>query len=96
MVKSVDGGGLMSRGGDFKLYQGVWRMQPLPGCRPNGGDASRLSYAVELKPSLPVPVALLEGRIAADLVANMKAIRIRAEADNTQTTAGAGALAAAE
>jgi len=61
---------------DFSLYQGVWRMQPLPGCAPDGADAaSRLSYAVELRPSLPVPVRLLEGRIASDLVANLKAIR---------------------
>ena len=60
-------GGLLG-GGDFSLYQGVWRMQPLPNCvrsAGSGGDgatggvltsASRLSYAVELRPALPVPV----------------------------------------
>lgn len=26
--------------GEFRLYQGVWRMQPLPGCAPEGGNAS--------------------------------------------------------
>ena len=57
---------------DFSLYQGVWRMQPLPGCAPEGGDAMRLTYAVELRPSLPVPVALLEAKIATDLANNLK------------------------
>uniref|UniRef100_A0A7S2C656 Coenzyme Q-binding protein COQ10 START domain-containing protein n=1 Tax=Florenciella parvula TaxID=236787 RepID=A0A7S2C656_9STRA len=65
---------------DFSLYQGVWRMQPLPGCAPEGGDAMRLTYAVELRPSLPVPVALLEAKIATDLANNLKAIRSYAEA----------------
>ena len=35
----------------------------------------RLSYAVELRPALPVPVRLLEKRIALDLERNLKAIR---------------------
>jgi hypothetical protein len=47
-------------------------MQPLPGCAPEGGDAMRLTYAVELRPSLPVPVALLEAKIATDLANNLK------------------------
>jgi hypothetical protein len=33
--------------GEFRMYQGVWRMQPLPGCVPPGQDAMRLTYAVE-------------------------------------------------
>jgi len=62
--------------GDFDLYQGVWRMQPLPGCSSEeGGEVMRLSYAVELRPALPVPVRLLEKRIALDLETNLKAIR---------------------
>ena len=27
--------------GEFRLYQGVWRMQPLPGCAPPGKQAMR-------------------------------------------------------
>lgn len=61
--------------GDFAHYQGVWRLQPLPGCAPDGQDAMRLTYAVEIKPSLPVPIALLESRIASDLAGNLLAIR---------------------
>ena len=40
----------------------------------------RLTYAVELRPSLPVPVALLEAKIATDLANNLKAIRTHVEA----------------
>ena len=35
--------------GEFRMYQGVWRLQPLPGCIPEGRglSAMRLTYAVE-------------------------------------------------
>lgn len=61
--------------GDFSFYQGVWRMQPLPGCAPEGASAMRLTYSVELSPRLWVPVALLEGRIASALGENLEAVR---------------------
>jgi len=61
--------------GDFRLYQGVWRMQPLVGCSPPGQDAMRLTYAVEISPRLYLPVKLVEGRIVRDLCANLEAIR---------------------
>lgn len=65
--------------GDFEHYQGIWRMQPLPNCNPNGGDATRLTYAVEIKPKGVLPVRLIEGRIASDLKVNLKAIRDHSE-----------------
>jgi len=61
--------------GEFRMYQGVWRMQPLPGCGPPGSEAMRLTYAVEVSPRPYLPVALVEGRIAQDLCSNLKAIR---------------------
>ena len=61
--------------GEFRMYQGVWRMQPLVGCAPPGQSAMRLTYAVEVSPRSYLPVALVEGRIAQDLCANLKAIR---------------------
>lgn len=61
--------------GEFRMYQGVWRMQPLPGCSPPGGSAMRLTYAVEVSPRPYLPVALVEGRIARDLCTNLEAIR---------------------
>lgn len=61
--------------GEFRYYQGVWRMQPLPGCAPEGEHAMRLTYAVEISPRPYLPVALVEGRIAQDLCTNLRAIR---------------------
>jgi len=61
--------------GDFRFYQGVWRLQELPGCAPPGSSAMRLTYSVELSPRAWVPVALLEGRIATALGENLEAIR---------------------
>mmetsp|Transcript_15566 Transcript_15566/g.33960 ORF Transcript_15566/g.33960 Transcript_15566/m.33960 type:complete len:589 (+) Transcript_15566:137-1903(+) len=61
--------------GEFRMYQGVWRMQPLPGCAQNGEDAMRLTYAVEVSPRAYLPVQLIEGRIVKDLCNNLKAIR---------------------
>jgi hypothetical protein len=61
--------------GEFRMYQGVWRMQPLPGCAPPGKQAMRLTYAVEISPRAYLPVRLVEGRIVADLCTNLKSIR---------------------
>jgi hypothetical protein len=61
--------------GEFRLYQGVWRMQPLPGCSPPGKNAMRLTYAVEISPRAYLPVRLVEGRIVQDLCSNLEAIR---------------------
>eukprot|EP00522_Entomoneis_paludosa_P016314 CAMPEP_0172444052 /NCGR_PEP_ID=MMETSP1065-20121228/4183_1 /TAXON_ID=265537 /ORGANISM="Amphiprora paludosa, Strain CCMP125" /LENGTH=406 /DNA_ID=CAMNT_0013194469 /DNA_START=472 /DNA_END=1692 /DNA_ORIENTATION=- len=66
--------------GEFRMYQGVWRMQPLPGCAPDGQDAMRLTYAVEVSPRSYLPVQLIEGRIVKDLCTNLKAIRDFVEA----------------
>ena len=61
--------------GEFRLYQGVWRMQPLPGCAPAGQEAMRLTYAVEVSPRAYLPVSIVEGRIVRDLCSNLVAIR---------------------
>ena len=79
--------------GDFRLYQGVWRLQCLSACAPGGQSATRLTYAVELSPSLPVPVRLLEGKIANDLTGNLQAIRAFAERAPTKRAADAAGLA---
>ena len=61
--------------GEFRIYQGVWRMQPLPDCAPSGTNAMRLTYAVELSPRPYLPVSLIERKIANDLKKNLLAIR---------------------
>jgi len=73
--KDISMQSVMDDDGEFRMYQGVWRMQPLPGCSPEGNSAMRLTYAVEVSPRPYLPVALVEGRIAQDLCANLKAIR---------------------
>ena len=70
-------------GSDFRFYQGVWRIQELPGCAPEGGSAMRLTYSVELSPKAWVPVALLEGRIASALGENLEAIRNYVKSEDT-------------
>ena len=54
-------------------------MQSLPNCAPDGTDACRLTYAVELRPKGFLPVKLIEGRIAIDLRQNIGAIRKNVE-----------------
>lgn len=61
--------------GEFRLYQGIWKMQPLPGCAQPGSDAMRLTYAVEISPRAYLPVGLVERRIVSDLCTNLEAIR---------------------
>mmetsp|Transcript_34727 Transcript_34727/g.63429 ORF Transcript_34727/g.63429 Transcript_34727/m.63429 type:complete len:404 (+) Transcript_34727:82-1293(+) len=65
--------------GDFLHYQGVWRMQQLPNCAPEGQSATRLTYAVEVQPKGFLPVRLIEGQIAKDLKANLVAIKEHVE-----------------
>jgi hypothetical protein len=74
-TKDISMQSIKSDDGEFRMYQGVWRMQPLPGCAPKGQDAMRLTYAVEVSPRAYLPVRLVEGRIAADLCTNLEAIR---------------------
>eukprot|EP01039_Chlorochromonas_danica_P006969 gene6969-7710_t len=67
--------------GDFDHYQGLWRVQSLPNCRYGSEKrpATRLSYAVEIRPKGFLPVHLIEGRIARDLKTNLDAIRRNVE-----------------
>lgn len=80
--------------GEFRMYQGVWRMQPLPGCAPDGKSSMRLTYAVEVSPRAYLPVQLIEGRIVRDLCTNLSAIRDYLNSSSTlQTTERTAATA---
>lgn len=74
-TKDISMQSIVDDDGEFRLYQGVWRMQPLPGCSPPGKNAMRLTYAVEISPRAYLPVQLVEGRIVRDLCTNLEAIR---------------------
>jgi len=70
--------------GEFRMYQGVWRMQPLVGCAPPGKQCMRLTYAVEVSPRAYLPVSLIEGRIVGDLCTNLLAVRDFWPSDNRE------------
>ncbi|MBW4466219.1 MAG: SRPBCC family protein [Pegethrix bostrychoides GSE-TBD4-15B] len=59
--------------GDFKQFCGSWMLQPAP----NGG--TELSYSVSVLPPRAMPVGLIERKLKSGLVANLTAIRQRAE-----------------
>lgn len=79
-VRDITMQNVLGAKGDFVHYQGVWRLQPLPGCAMPGQDMMRLTFAVECEPHWFLPVAPVEGRIASALMENMVAIRDYAEA----------------
>lgn len=60
---------------EFRFYQGVWRMQPLPGCSSDGRLVMRLTYAVSISFRAYLPVQLVEERIVKGLCNNLLAIR---------------------
>lgn len=70
-------------------------MQSLPNCAPDGTDACRLTYAVELRPKGFLPVKLIEGRIAMDLRQNLCAIRTYVENIKKKRLASVASAAAA-
>jgi len=74
-TKDISMQSILNDDGEFRIYQGVWRMQPLVGCSAPGSSAMRLTYAVEISPRAYLPVRLVEGRIAQDLCANLESIR---------------------
>lgn len=74
-TKDISMQSIVDDDGEFRMYQGVWRLQPLPGCAPPGKNAMRLTYAVEISPRAYLPVRLVEGRIVRDLCTNLEAIR---------------------
>jgi Polyketide cyclase / dehydrase and lipid transport len=74
-TKDISMQSVLNDDGEFRIYQGVWRMQPLPGCAPPGSSAMRLTYAVQISPRSYLPVALIENRIVRDLCTNLIAIR---------------------
>ena len=59
--------------GDFKQFCGSWMLQPAS----NGG--TDLCYTVSILPPRAMPSGLIERKLKSGLVANLMAIRERAE-----------------
>eukprot|EP00913_Durusdinium_trenchii_P007906 g7417.t2 len=74
-VRDITMQNVLDERSDFVHYQAVWRFQPLTGCAMEGQDMMRLSFSVECQPHWFLPVAPVEGRIAAAMGENMVAIR---------------------
>eukprot|EP00434_Breviolum_minutum_P034474 symbB.v1.2.030517.t1/scaffold3447.1/size56486/2 len=74
-IRDITMQNVLNERSDFVHYRGVWRFQPLRGCAMDGGDMMRLTFSVECQPHWFLPVAPVEGRIAAAMAENMVAIR---------------------
>jgi len=61
--------------GDFRHYQGLWRLESAPPSPSRHGPITRLSYASEVAPHWFLPVAPVEGQIASALGENLDSIR---------------------
>ena len=61
--------------GDFRFYQGVWRMRPLPGARRRGSRRCASRTRSSSRPRVGA-VALREGRIASALGENLGASQL--------------------
>ncbi|KAK9902244.1 hypothetical protein WJX75_009271 [Coccomyxa subellipsoidea] len=70
--------------GDFQVFRGVWRIQE----GPRGGDSSRLSYALFVRPQIWLPVRLVQGRIESEIKNNLAAVRSHTERLYSQKRAG--------
>jgi hypothetical protein len=62
----------------------VWRIQE----GPRGGDSSRLSYALFVRPQIWLPVRLVQGRIESEIKNNLAAVRSHTERLYSQKRAG--------
>lgn len=56
--------------GDFKEFAGYWHLNPLE----QGTELTRLTYFLEVRPKLTMPVKILECRLNIDLPRNLVAI----------------------
>jgi ribosome-associated toxin RatA of RatAB toxin-antitoxin module len=61
--------------GDFKQFQGAWRLEPVQDARQH---ATILSYELLVQPPRAMPVALIEHHIRHNLTQNLLAIRHQA------------------
>ncbi|WCJ22577.1 Polyketide cyclase / dehydrase and lipid transport protein [Euphorbia peplus] len=78
--------------GDFQLFEGKWSIEQV--CKPRLEDSdctigqefeTTLSYSVDAKPKLWLPVHLVEGRLCKEIQTNLSSIREQAQKviDNT-------------
>jgi hypothetical protein len=57
-------------GGDLKVAEGVWRLQPI-----DGGAGTRVAYDSRLALNAPVPGAMVRGALRKDTLLVLRALR---------------------
>ena len=76
--------------GDFLAFRGLWRIQPSPLRQPaaqwqngggSGGDASRLSYSLLVRPHRWLPVGLIQPKVEQEVICNLEAVAAYVEAN---------------
>ncbi|KGN45631.1 uncharacterized protein LOC101204838 [Cucumis sativus] len=74
--------------GDFELFEGEWSIEQFGEDDDSFQDQeihSTLSYSVDVKPKLLLPVRLLEGRLCGEIKANLVCIREEVHKTNSTT-----------
>lgn len=61
--------------GDFKQFEGVWKLQPIADGQ--GNQHTRLFYSLSVKPPRAMPATLIENHMRHNLTLNLLAIRQR-------------------
>lgn len=59
----------------FSVFDGSWRVVPMPDNPFTGEVETTVSYTVDVRPKGPVPVAALEWRIREDVPTNLRAVK---------------------
>jgi len=59
----------------FSVFDGSWRVVPMPDNPFTGEAETTVSYTVDVRPKGPVPVAALEWRIREDVPTNLRAVK---------------------
>ena len=70
--------GFAMKEGDFKQFEGAWKLQPTADAQGNPQQSTQLSYNLSVKPPRAMPAALIERHICHNLTLNLLAIRQRA------------------
>ncbi|KAI3440982.1 Polyketide_cyc domain-containing protein [Psidium guajava] len=79
--------------GDFQIFEGKWSIEQLNNAEgyedsslTNGQEfQTRLSYMVDVKPKLWLPVGLVEGRLSNEITMNLSCIREEARKVNSKS-----------
>jgi hypothetical protein len=67
-----------------QTFRGVWRIQQQAAAQDGTPPATRLSYALFVRPQKWLPVGLIQSRIQSEVAANLAAVRAYTERELDQ------------